>query len=101
MFSANSRYEYLATATYEDSDGKVIAYARRRFLPRGDRMPVLTEVEITEGDRLDLITARVLGDPEQYWRICDANNSMNPAQITDEIGQRIVVPIPQFEDIVL
>lgn len=101
MFSANSRYERIETATYLDTDGKVLAYARRRFLPRGERMSVLTEVEITDGERLDLITARTLGDPEQYWRICDANNAMNPMDLTTEIGRRIIVPIPQFEDIVL
>lgn len=101
MFAENSRYERLETSTYKDSNGKVLVYARRRFLPRGERMSVLTEVEITDGERLDLITARALGDPEQYWRVCDANNTMNPMELTADIGRRIIVPIPQFEDILL
>ena len=63
-------------------------------------MVLLAEIEISQGDRLDLITARTLGDPEQYWRVCDANNAMNPMELTEEIGSRIRVPIPQFEDIV-
>ena len=51
---------------------------------------------MTEGDRLDLITARTLGDPEQFWRICDANNTMNPSDLTAETGRVLRVPVPQF-----
>jgi hypothetical protein len=58
-------------------------------------MPLLIEVLVTEGDRLDLITARTLGDPEHFWRVCDANNAMNPFDLTAEIGRRLRVPIPQ------
>jgi nucleoid-associated protein YgaU len=60
-------------------------------------MPLLVEVTVTEGDRLDLITARTLGDPEQFWRICDANNTMHPAALTAQPGQRVRVPVPQLE----
>ncbi|MCG8420287.1 MAG: hypothetical protein MJE77_20335 [Proteobacteria bacterium] len=101
MFEPNSRYETIDTARYRDNSGRELAYVRRRFVPRGENMLVLTEVEIAEGERLDLITARTLGDSEQYWRVCDANNSMNPMELTTEIGRRLRVPIPQFEDIVL
>ena len=97
MFTPRSRYYNIATATHEGKDGRVVAYARRRFLPRGDGMPVLVEVEISEGSRLDLITGKTLGDPEQYWRVCDANNAMNPVELTASMGRRVRVPIPQFE----
>jgi len=56
---------------------------------------VLAEVTVSQGDRLDLITARTLGDPEQYWRICDANEAMNPPDLTDEPGEVLRVPVPQ------
>ena len=101
MFESNSRYYNLETATYVAADGAdkehptEIAYKRRRFLPKGEDMPLLVEVTVTEGDRIDLITARALGDPEQFWRVCDANNAMNPIELTEEAGQVLRVPIPQ------
>lgn len=95
MFEHTSRYYTLETATLTAPDGRVIAYKRRRFLPRGESMPLLAEVSVTQGDRLDLITARTLGDPEQSWRVCDANNAMNPFDLTTEPGVTLRVPVPQ------
>lgn len=97
MFDAGSRYIRLELATHRGEDSREIAYVKRRFLPRGSAMPVLVEVEITEGDRIDLVTSRTLGDPEQFWRVCDANDAMSPLALTERVGQRIRVPIPQFE----
>lgn len=95
MFEPTSRYHAVETVRLTVADGRVIAYKRRRFLPRGETMPLLVEVVVTEGDRLDIITARTLGDPEQFWRVADANNTMNPADLTAEVGRTLRVPIPQ------
>ncbi len=95
MFEHTSRYYKLETATLTAPDGRVIAYKRRRFLPQGESMPLLAEVSVTEGDRLDLITGRALGDPEQFWRVCDANNAMNPSELISEPGANLRVPVPQ------
>ena len=95
MFEAGSRYAAIDTATLTNAEGRVIAYKRRRFLPDGDRMPLLTRVTVAQGDRLDLITARTLGDPEQFWRVADANNAMNPFDLTAEPGRTVRVPVPQ------
>jgi hypothetical protein len=95
MFEHTSRYYALETATYSAPDGRVIAYKRRRFLPPGHEMPLLVEVTVVQGDRLDLISARTLGDPEQFWRVCDANNAMNPSELMTEPGRRLRVPVPQ------
>jgi hypothetical protein len=97
MFDHTSRYYNYETATFEMADGREVAYKRRRFLPNGDGLPLLTEISIADGDRLDLITSRTLGDPGQYWRICDANNTMNPAELISEIGRTLRVPVPQAE----
>jgi hypothetical protein len=97
VFEANSRYYLIETATVTLADGRTVAYKRRRFLPQGKRLPLLVEVSVNEGDRLDLITARILGDPEQFWRICDANDTMHPAELTDEPGDKLRVAVPQFE----
>ena len=33
-------------------------------------------------DRLDVMAAQYLGDPELFWRICDANGAMRPEEFT-------------------
>ena len=96
MFEPTSRYYALDDASLTTADDRIIAYKRRRFLPDGEKIPLLVEVTVTEGDRLDLITARTLGDPEQFWRVCDANNAMNPSDLTAETGRVLRVPVPQF-----
>jgi len=95
MFEVTSRYYLLQTATYVGPDGAHITFKRRRFLPDASRMSTLVEVEVSQGDRLDLITARSLGDPEQYWQVCDANNANNPHELTEDAGRTIRIPIPE------
>lgn len=96
MFDHTSRYYNLDTAKFTTPDGRKIAYTRRRFLPQGNSLPVLEEVVVKQGDRLDLITAQSLGVPEQFWQVCDANNAMHPDSLTAELGQRIRIPVPQI-----
>lgn len=96
VFEPTSRYFEIETATLAAADGRVIAYKRRRFLPRGAAMAELAEVTVTQGDRLDLIAARTLGDPEQFWQICDANDAMDPAELTAEPGRRLRIGMPPF-----
>ncbi len=95
MFENTSRYYALETAIFTTPDDRIISYKRRRFLPQGDNMPLLVEVTVTQSDRPDLITTHTLGDPEQFWRICDANNTMNPFNLTAEPGKVLRVPVPQ------
>jgi len=95
MFEPTSRYAELETVRRTTPDGRVIAYKRRRFLPRCEEMPLLVEVTTAEGDRLDQIANRTLGDSEQYWRICDAANAMSPDELVERPGRTLRVPIPQ------
>ncbi|MGC8802114.1 MAG: hypothetical protein ACP5UR_17915 [Chloroflexus sp.] len=97
MLHPNSRYYRIATATLTTADGRQIVYLRRRLLPAGAAMQLLAEVEVTGGDRLDLIADRAFGDPEQFWRICDANDALNPFDLTAEIGRLLRVAVPTFE----
>lgn len=99
MFEHTSRYDHLENATYHSPDGRHIIYKRRRFLPQGATIPELREVTAASGDRLDLIAARALGDPLQFWRICDANNAMNPFELTAESGRALRVPRPYFQEV--
>ena len=59
MFEPTSRYATVETAVLRDAEGRAIAYVRRRFLPQGSSLPLLAEVLVAPGDRLDLITAGV------------------------------------------
>lgn len=97
MLEPTSRYYGIDVATRTTSDGRSIRYLRRRLLPQGDRLPVLGEITVAEGERLDQIAARTLSDPEQYWRICDANDAMRPADLVTTVGALLRIPVPQPE----
>lgn len=94
MFPVTSRYHEIETAQYTTPDGRQYVYLRRRFLPAAESATVLAEHVVTQGERLDNITARYLGDPEQFWRLCDANGAMHPDELTAEIGRRLRIPMP-------
>jgi hypothetical protein len=95
MFDVTSRYYYISAAELTSAAGEVISYKRRRFLPQGATLPLLVQVTVAAGDRLDLIAARTIGAAEQSWRIADANDAMNPTELTAEAGTVLRVPIPQ------
>jgi len=96
MFPATSRYYGIEIATLDISEGHTVAYLRRRFLPPVDpKAVVLAEHVVTQGDRLDNITARYLADPEQFWRVCDANEAMSPFDLVAEPGETIRITLPQ------
>lgn len=95
MFENNSRYINIPVATLTLADGSRVAYVLRRFLPDPQSIPTLAEVIVTEGDRLDLIAYRTLGDPEQFWRICDSNDVLDPDELTATPGSRIRIGFPQ------
>ena len=95
MFSIISRYYNIQPAEYETPDGRRIVYLRRRFVPAADRFALLQEHSVAEGERLDNITANYLGDPEQFWRVCDANNATRPDELTETIGRRLRITLPE------
>ena len=67
-------------------------------MPQGEAIPQMALIYVRAGDRLDLITARALGDPLQFWQVCDANNAMNPFDLTSEAGCLLRIPLPQFQE---
>jgi len=95
MFQPTSRYYAIETASLTMPEGRIVTYKRRRFLPHGRDLPLLAEVTLQPGERLDLLAARTLGDPEAFWRICDANDAIDPAELTVEVGRVLRVPVPQ------
>lgn len=95
MLPVTSRYYGLDTAKYVTPAEREIVYLRRRFLPIAANGPLIAEHTVTQGERLDTITARYLGDPEQFWRVCDANRALHPRELTAQIGRRLRIPFPQ------
>jgi nucleoid-associated protein YgaU len=93
MFASTSRYFALETARITLPDGRIAAYKRRRFVPGAELFAQLAEVVVTQDDRIDLITARTLGDPEQFWRVCDANQALDPTDLVVP-GRRLRIPSP-------
>jgi hypothetical protein len=100
MFDPTSRYYKLDTGQLPtvESDGspRNIVYKRRRFIPDSRGNVTLVQHTVTQGERLDVIVARYLGDPLQFWRVCDANNVLRPTELTDDYGTVIRIAMPGF-----
>ena len=95
MFPITSRYYDTPTARLEMPDGRTIVYLRRRFVPPPENFALLLEHAVTEAERLDNITAQYLGDPEQFWRVCDANGAIRPDELVETVGRRIRITLPE------
>jgi nucleoid-associated protein YgaU len=93
LFLPNSRYYGIATTTITQG-GKVIAYLQRRFVPQPERFQVLQQYTVMQGDRLDNIAAKFLGDPTLFWRLCDANRAKRPEELTGTVGRKLNITMP-------
>jgi hypothetical protein len=91
MFFRGSRYEPVPDAEITTPGVRTIRYKRVRFIPEtrgtfGHR--------VKDGDRLDLISYQSYKDPEQFWRICDANLATIPEELVEEPGRLLLIPVP-------
>lgn len=94
-FPSTSRYYGLELAKLRDAEGEEVAvYLTRRFLPQPERLAAIGTHEVAQGERIDTIAATHLDDPEQFWRICDANRAMRPRELTAQIGRRLRITLP-------
>ncbi len=94
MFPITSRYHDIESAKWTSPDGQEIIYLHRRLLPDATKLNIVSEHLVTQDERLDHISARYLGDSEQFWRLCDANNALHPEELTAEIGRRLKITLP-------
>lgn len=96
MFDPTSRYAPIEDATIDvpqpDGTSRTIRFKRRRFLPDPDSMTTLVEHTFADGERLDIIAARFAGDPEAYWRLCDANDTLRPVEL-ERPGRILIIAI--------
>lgn len=93
-FPPNSRYHTIATAKLTTADGREVVYLKRRLVPAPDEFSGIQEHVVVQGDRLDNLAAKYLGDPEQFWRLCDANGALHPDELVDVIGDVITITLP-------
>lgn len=95
IFPPSSRYALTPTGTFVRADGTPVTCLKRRFVPPPERFAALHEHVVAQGERLDNIAAQYTGDPEQFWRLCDANRALRPETLTDTIGRRLRITLPE------
>lgn len=94
-FPATSRYANIDVIEIVAPDGRTISYLRRRFVPAPENFSLLQTYEVVQGDRLDNVTAKFLSDPQQFWRLCDANRATRPDELTETIGRKLRITLPE------
>ena len=94
MFFRGSRYEAIADTSITTADGRIVQYKRMRFVP-ANTTPPRSFVRVQSGDRPDLVAYRAIGDPEQFWRLCDLNLVQRPVDLTATAGSTVAIPAPQ------
>lgn len=94
LFPPSSRYSGVGTAVLHPDGERPIRYLRRRFVPRPERLATLGHHVVVEGERPDHIAAAELGDPEQFWRLCDANRATFAEELVADAGKRLRITLP-------
>jgi nucleoid-associated protein YgaU len=89
----SSRYCNASTLSYTFPDGTQVMYLARRIVPQASIYQAVQSYAIVDGDRLDNLSAKFLGDPLLYWMICDANSGTDPDALTEQVGCSVVIPL--------
>lgn len=92
MFTKNSRYAKVENATAVDARGRTVTYKQTRFIAPA---PARQGHIIAEGERLDHIAHYYYKDAGRFWRICDANAALWPADLAADVGRKINIPASQ------
>jgi hypothetical protein len=87
MFFPGSRYAKLTPYSVTLPNGTVVQATR---LPTPGLAAVLGYYRRGAGDRLDQISGRFLADATQFWRLCDANDTVVP----DALAAAPLVGVP-------
>ena len=89
MFDPSSRYASVETYQVLDAQGNTVTIKKIRFIPVTNS--VLSR-QIIAGDRPDLMAYAYYQDATRFWRIADANQVMDPAELVATPGQWISIP---------
>jgi hypothetical protein len=91
-FFKGSRYERVGEVELRLPDGRTVRYKQTRFIAP---TPSHAEHVVHDGDRLDRLADRHLGDPERFWLICDANRAIWPSELVERTGDVIGIPLEE------
>jgi hypothetical protein len=96
-FPTDSRYHGFGTLSYTTPDGQSITYLARRFVPQpgAATFSTIAQHSVQQGDRLDLLAGKYLGDPLLFWLLCDANGAIEPAKLVETPGKILNITMPQ------
>jgi hypothetical protein len=96
-FPTDSRYYGFTVNYYTAPNGQKIAYLARRIVPQpgAPNFTTISTHTVHQGDRLDLIAAKYLGDPLMAWLICDANGAMRPHDLVAVPGRVLAITTPR------
>lgn len=96
-FPTDSRYYNSSTLSYTTANGQTITYLAQRFVPQpgAPNFATVAQHTVVNGDRLDLLASKYLGDPLMYWLICDANGAIRPNSLVETPGAVINITTPQ------
>jgi len=96
-FPTDSRYYGTSTLLYTTPTGESISYLARRIVsqPGTPNFATIAQHTVRQGDRLDLIAAKYLGDPLIFWLICDANGAIEPHDLVATSGKVLNITTPQ------
>jgi len=95
-FPPTSRYAAVGVTAFHPGGGlPTVPYVRRRLCPPPERFALLYEIGVVEGDRRDLLAHVHAGDAELWWRLADANGAVDPRELTDTIGRRLRITLPE------
>ncbi len=89
MFDSDSRYFPVENYQVPDPQGNPVKIKKVRFIP--DTPGNLTR-QVVQGDRPDLIAFLYYQEPNLFWRIADANQVIDPAQLVEQVGTPIRIP---------
>jgi nucleoid-associated protein YgaU len=92
----SSRYYGYPVKFFTRPDGTQVAYLERRIIPQADIYSSVQSYVVVDGDRLDNLATKFLGDPFLFWIIADANTATDPDELTSaaQIGRTIQIPLP-------
>jgi nucleoid-associated protein YgaU len=96
-FPTDSRYYGFSTLIYTTPGGQQITYLARRIVPQpgSPNFATIATHTVHQGDRLDLIAVKYLGDPLMFWLICDANGAIEPEKLVANPGTVLNITTPQ------
>ena len=95
-FPPTSRYADVGVDAWDPGGGRPpVPFLQRRFCPRAEKLALLYEVGIVEGDRRDVLAYRHLGDAELWWSLADANGIVDPRDVSSPIARRLRITLPE------